>query len=71
MNSPKVAIITGGGRGIGAETAKLFARQGYAVCINYKSSADAAASVVEGIVAMGGQCIAVPADVSQEADASG
>lgn len=68
MNSPKVAIITGGGRGIGAETAKLFARQGYAVCINYKSNADAAASVVEDIVAMGGQCIAVQADVSQEAD---
>lgn len=68
MKSPKVAIITGGGRGIGAETAKLFARQGYAVCINYKSNADAAASVVEDIVAMGGQCIAVQADVSQEAD---
>ncbi len=68
MNSPTVAIISGGGRGIGAETAKLFARQGYAVCINYKSNADAAASVVEDIVAMGGQCIAVQADVSQEAD---
>ncbi|PNH87018.1 NAD(P)-dependent oxidoreductase [Vibrio diazotrophicus] len=68
MNSPKVAIITGGGRGIGAETAKLFARQGYAVCINYKSNADAAASVVEEIVVMGGQCIAVQADASQEAD---
>ncbi|PNH83445.1 SDR family oxidoreductase [Vibrio diazotrophicus] len=68
MNSPKVAIITGGGRGIGAETAKLFARQGYAVCINYKSNAGAAASVVEEIVALGGQCIAVQADVSQEAD---
>jgi len=68
MNSRKVAIITGGGRGIGAETAKLFSRQGYAVCINYKSNADAAASVVEEIVAFGGQCIAVQADVSQEAD---
>lgn len=68
MNSPKVAIITGGGRGIGAETAKLFARQGYAVCINYKSNADAAASVVEEIVVMGGKCIAVQADASQEAD---
>lgn len=68
MNSPKVAIITGGGRGIGAETAKLFARQGYAVCINYKSNADAAANIVEEIVTMGGQCIAVQADVSQETD---
>ncbi|WP_165314128.1 SDR family oxidoreductase [Vibrio ziniensis] len=68
MNSRKVAIITGGGRGIGAETAKLFSRQGYAVCINYKSNAEAAASVVEEIVALGGQCIAVQADVSQEAD---
>lgn len=68
MNSRKVAIITGGGRGIGAETAKLFARQGYAVCINYKSNADAAANIVEEIVTMGGQCIAVQADVSQETD---
>ncbi|MDW6094769.1 SDR family oxidoreductase [Vibrio rhizosphaerae] len=68
MNHPNVAIITGGGRGIGAATAKLFARHGYAVCINYKSNTKAASHVVQEITAQGGQCIAVQADVSLEAD---
>ena len=37
MSSNPVVFITGGGRGIGAATAKLFAKHGYDVCINYKS----------------------------------
>ena len=40
MSHSKVAIITGGGRGIGAATAKLFSHHGFAVCINYKSNSD-------------------------------
>ena len=68
MNNKKVAIITGSGRGIGAATAKLFATNGYAVCVNYKSNASTANAVVEEIQASGGRCIAVQADVSQEDD---
>ncbi|MZI94993.1 SDR family oxidoreductase [Vibrio sp. CAIM 722] len=67
MEARKVAVITGGGRGIGAATAKLFAQNGYAVCINYKSNVEAASSLAEEIAAKGGQCIIVQADVSQEA----
>ncbi|MEF1305585.1 SDR family NAD(P)-dependent oxidoreductase, partial [Vibrio owensii] len=33
----KVVIITGASRGIGAATAKLLAKQGYAVCVNYRA----------------------------------
>jgi len=58
----KVMIVTGGGRGIGAATARLAARQGYAVCVNYardRASADALAREIEGI--------AVQADVAVEA----
>ncbi|WP_428775050.1 SDR family oxidoreductase [Vibrio sp.] len=68
MDRQKVAIITGGGRGIGAATARLFARNGYAVCINYRSNSEAAANLADEISANGGQCITVQADVSQEAD---
>ena len=66
MSDQKVAIITGGGRGIGAATAKLFAHKAYAVCINYKSNDESAKSLANEIKAMGGQCILVKADVSEE-----
>lgn len=62
----KVAIITGSGRGIGAETARLFAENGYAVCINYKANAEAANMVADAIKENGGRCITVQADVSKE-----
>lgn len=68
MTTQKVAIITGGGRGIGAATAQLFANNGYAVCINYRSNSEAAAQLAEAITRNGGKCITVQADVSQEED---
>ncbi|MFH0289073.1 SDR family oxidoreductase [Vibrio owensii] len=62
----KVVIITGASRGIGAATAKLLAKQGYAVCVNYRAQAEAAAQVVREIEEVGGKAIAIKADVSDE-----
>ncbi len=68
MAVQKVALITGASRGIGAETAKLFAENGYAVCINYVSNDTSAESVKQEIIQRGGSCILVKADVSIESD---
>jgi len=59
----KVMIVTGGGRGIGAATARLAAERGFAVCVNYRQDKEAAVSLAQEI-----EGIAVQADVSQEAD---
>jgi NAD(P)-dependent dehydrogenase (short-subunit alcohol dehydrogenase family) len=64
----KVVLITGAGRGIGAATARLAARRGYAVCLNYRENREAAESVVHEITAAGGTAIAVPANVGVESD---
>lgn len=64
----KVIIITGGSRGIGAATAQLAAKRGYAVCVNYIRNRAAADAVVSTIERAGGQAIAVAADVASESD---
>jgi len=63
-----VLLVTGGGRGIGAATARLAAKRGYAVCVNYLRDGAAAETVVRDIRADGGSAIAVAADVSVEKD---
>jgi len=63
-----VLLVTGGGRGIGAATARLAAKRGYAVCVNYLRDGAAAETVVQDIRADGGSAIAVAADVSVEKD---
>lgn len=63
----KTVLITGGSRGIGAATALLAARDGYAVAVNYTSNSLAADEVVRQIRAAGGQAITVQADVANEA----
>jgi NAD(P)-dependent dehydrogenase (short-subunit alcohol dehydrogenase family) len=60
-----VMIVTGGGRGIGAATARLAASRGYAVCINYRRDREAAERLARDI---GGGAIAVAGDVAEEAD---
>ena len=61
-----VAIITGSGRGIGAATARLAARRGYAVCVNYLKNEARADAVVAEIRAGGGKAIMVQADTANE-----
>jgi NAD(P)-dependent dehydrogenase (short-subunit alcohol dehydrogenase family) len=62
----KVLLVTGGGRGIGAATARLAAQQGWAVAVNYTANSLAADEVVRAIRAEGGTAISVQADVADE-----
>ena len=63
-----VMLITGGGRGIGAATARLAAQRGYAVFVNYLRNRDAAEKLVGEIEKSGGRAKAVAGDVAREAD---
>src|SRR5437588_12620826 len=64
----KIALITGGSRGIGAAIAKRLAAEGANVAITYTKGADAAALVVKEIERAGGKAIAIQADAT-DADA--
>ena len=67
----KVAVVTGGSKGIGAAIAKSLAAAGAAVVVNYASSKAGADQVVAAITAAGGKAVAVGGDVSKAADAKG
>ena len=64
----QVMVVTGGGRGIGAATALMASRRGYAVCINYVSNGQAAERLRAQIAGEGGEAIAVRGDMGVEAD---
>lgn len=65
-STDRVLLVTGGGRGIGAATARLAASQGWSVAVNFVGNSLAADEVVRTIRADGGHAITVQADVSDE-----
>ena len=64
----KVALITGGSRGIGRAIALRLARDGARIAINYRTNEDAAKYVVNAVNEIGGEAMAVSADVAQSAE---
>jgi NAD(P)-dependent dehydrogenase (short-subunit alcohol dehydrogenase family) len=66
--SGRLALVTGASRGIGAATARMAAKRGYAVCVNYLRNVDAADKIVADIRAAGGSAISIQADVSRDAE---
>jgi len=69
--SPKVAIVTGASRGIGAAIAARLARDGFAVIINYSGDAAPAEALARQIEAAGGRALTAKADVSDAAAVRG
>lgn len=68
VDSRKVAVVTGGSRGLGRSIAKILASDGYDVVVNYRSSHEEATDVVNEIAAAGGTAIAYQADVCSRED---
>ena len=68
MPKQRVVLVTGGSRGIGAATARLAARRGFAVAVNFKSDEKAAQGVVKAIEEGGGKAVAIRGDMGSESD---
>jgi 3-oxoacyl-[acyl-carrier protein] reductase len=64
----RVAIVTGGSRGIGRATTRRLAAYGYAVVVNYLHDQRAAESTVEAILANNGNAVAIRADIADDLD---
>jgi NAD(P)-dependent dehydrogenase (short-subunit alcohol dehydrogenase family) len=64
----KIALVTGGSRGIGAATCQLLAENGYDVAINFCSDRTAAEKMADAVQRQGGRSIVVRADVGVEAE---
>lgn len=62
----KVAVVTGGSKGIGRAVAERFGKEQMRVVVNYNSDAQQAAEAVQAIEAQGGQAVSVHGDVSSE-----
>ncbi|WP_128379880.1 SDR family oxidoreductase [Streptomyces cavernae] len=63
---PRVAIVTGGSRGIGRETVRRLAADHFAVLVGYAGNRELAEAAVKDVTAAGGRAIAVQADVADE-----
>lgn len=67
----RVAIVTGGGTGIGRGISEVLARSGAKVAVNYNRSRDEAEQTVASICSKGGSAMAVAADISRDSEARG
>jgi 3-oxoacyl-[acyl-carrier protein] reductase len=70
MNQKRVAIVTGGGTGIGRATCLKLAKEGCAVAVVYSRSRVEALETADGITARGGEAIAIEANVSRDFEVS-
>lgn len=64
---PRIALVTGASKGIGAAIAERLAQEGYAIWLNYHSNHEAAARVAEAVRAAGAECLPLPFDVTDAA----
>ncbi|WP_328665968.1 SDR family oxidoreductase [Streptomyces sp. NBC_00322] len=63
---PRVAVVTGGSRGIGRQAVSRLAADGFAVVVGFAGNRDLAESAVKDVTATGGRAVAVQADVADE-----
>lgn len=63
-----IVMVTGGGRGIGAETSLKAAQAGWDICLNYRDNSARAEEIVEKVEKLGRRAIAIRADVAREED---
>nr|WP_320050702.1 3-oxoacyl-ACP reductase FabG [uncultured Desulfuromonas sp.] len=64
VSQRKIALVTGGSKGIGAAIAKTLAQSGFDIWLNYRNDHDAAALVKEQVQQEGGECLLLPFDVA-------
>ncbi len=64
----KVALITGGGRDIGGQVSRIFAKQGAAVCFNYFDNTEVSEATLKEILSKGGKAAAVKGDLTNQFD---